>query len=75
MRGTGGNRFIAGDADLTDLMRAIHEGLHQLREWADDTGRHLDVGAITIDTKRIPSGRISVSVTGDLTGTPQVGHE
>lgn len=66
MRGTGGNRFIAGDADLRALEIAIHEGLGSLLDWADATGRRVDIGAISVDTRRIPSGKISVSVTGDL---------
>ena len=74
-RGTGGNRFIPGDADRTELVLAIQRGLHDLHVWAQDTDRALDVGAITVTTRRIPSGNISVSVTGDLTTPPTVATE
>jgi hypothetical protein len=63
-RGTGGNRFINSDAELPDLMRVIHEGLYELAEY--DASRPLDIAEITIVTRRIPSGRISVEVTADL---------
>lgn len=66
-RSTGGNRFIPGDSDRTALVSAVSRGLHDLHAWAETTDRAVDVGAITITTKRIPSGAISVSVTGDLT--------
>ena len=66
MRGTGGNQFIESDATAADLLRTINDQLGDLREWAEDTGRGLDLAEITISTKRIPSGRISVSVTADL---------
>ena len=66
MRGTGGNRFIPGDASLAVLAETIHQGLIELREWARDTDREFDPGAISVETTRIPSGAISVSVTGDL---------
>jgi hypothetical protein len=65
-RSTGGNRFISHDADCGDLARAIERGLLELRDWAADTGRVFDAGAISVETKRIPSGAISVTVTGDL---------
>ena len=71
MRGTGGNRFIEADADLPDLMRVIHEGLYELRDWAEGTDRHFDLAEVTVSTRRIPSGRISVTVAADLTTTDQ----
>lgn len=70
IRGTGGNRFILGDSDRTALVVAVQQGLFDLHEYAAATGRSVDVGAITVTTRRIPSGAISVSVTGDLTYTP-----
>lgn len=66
MRGTGGNRFIEADASCADLLRSINDQLGDLREWAEWSDRVLDVGEITISTKRIANGRISVSVTADL---------
>lgn len=51
-----------------DLRRAIAEGLDNLEDWFEGTPRELDIGALTIETKRIPNGRISVSVTGDPKG-------
>lgn len=66
MRGTGGNRFIEPDATSADLMRSINDQLGDLREWAADTGRIFDLGAVSIETKRIKNGRISVSVEADL---------
>lgn len=63
-RGTGGNRFIAADAKIPDLMRVIHEGLYELAEY--DPDRPLDIAEVTITTTRIPSGRISVEVAADL---------
>lgn len=64
MRGTGGNRFIPGDASQADLLAAIARGLDELRAWAHPE-RRFDLGAITVDTKRV-GDRISVTVTGDL---------
>lgn len=66
MRGTGGNRFIEPDATCADLLKSINDQLGDLRAWAAETGRTLDVAEITISTRRIKSGRISVSVTADL---------
>lgn len=66
MRGTGGNRFVEPDATRGDLMRSINDQLGDLHEYAVETGRVLDLAEVTISTKRIPSGRISVSVTADL---------
>jgi hypothetical protein len=70
MRGTGGNRFIGTDPTAADLMRSINDQLGDLREWATDTGRVLDLAEVTISTKRIPSGVVSVSVTADLADDP-----
>lgn len=71
MRGTGGNRFIEADATCADLLRSINDQLGDLREWAEWSDRTLDIGEITISTKRISNGRISVSVTADLSGADQ----
>lgn len=65
-RGTGGNRFIPADAGLLDLRVAIEHGLGDLMAYANRTGRSIDYGALTVETRRIRDGRISVSVTGDL---------
>jgi hypothetical protein len=73
IRGTGGNRFIAPDAEIPDLMRVIHEGLYELHDWASETGRGFDLAAVTVETVRIPSGRISVTVSADLTA-PEEGE-
>jgi len=70
MRGTGGNRFIGPDATRADLLRSINDQLSDLHEWAAWSGRTLDIAEVTISTKRIPSGRISVSVTADLAPAP-----
>jgi len=66
MRGTGGNLFIEADATSADLLRSINDQLGDLREYAAETGRIFDVAEVTISTKRVKSGRISVSVTADL---------
>ena len=66
VRGTGGNHFIPADATIGDLERAITDGLIDLDGWADETGRLFDPGAVTIQTKRIRNGRISVKVAADL---------
>lgn len=66
MRGTGGNRFIPANATDAELLVAVRDGLRDLRSWALIDGRTLDLGAITVETKRIKSGRISVAVTADL---------
>lgn len=75
-RGTGGNRFIEADATSADLMRSINDQLGDLREWAEEVGRVFDIGAVSIDTKRIANGRISVTVEADLTSVnpPGSGH-
>lgn len=72
MRGTGGNRFIEADATADDLIACISAQVEDLREWAEATYRALDLGEITISTKRIKSGRISVTVTADLPAAPEV---
>lgn len=69
MRGTGGNQFIDADATAADLLRSINDQLGDLREWAVGTGCVLDLAEVTISTKRISTGRISVSVTADLAYT------
>ena len=66
MRGTGGNRFIPADATRADLMRSINDQLGDLQEYADETARSFDLAEVTIYTRRIPSGLISVSVEADL---------
>ena len=72
MRATGGNRFIAADADRGALLAAIDRGLAELEAWvADDPHQTFDPGAITVDTLRTANGRISVSVTGDFINTAQ----
>jgi hypothetical protein len=48
------------------LAAAIARGLTELEDWGRDVGRAFDPGAITVETKRIANGLISVSVTGDL---------
>lgn len=70
MRGTGGNRFLGPDATRGDLLSSINDQLGDLQEWADETGRLLDLAEVTISTRRIPSGKISVSVTADLAPDP-----
>lgn len=67
LRGTGGNRFIEPDATSADLLRSINDQLGDIREYAAETGHVFDIAEVTISTKRIPNGRISVSVTADLT--------
>lgn len=74
MRGTGGNRFIPADATSADLMRSINDQIGDLREWATETGRVFDLAEVSIYTKRIPSGLISVSVEADL-GRPSSPEE
>lgn len=67
MRGTGGNRFIDHDAGIPAFVAAVHDGLRELRRYAEDTDRRLDLGAITVETMPTVDGRlICVSVTGDL---------
>lgn len=70
LRGTGGNRFIEPEATRADLLSTINDQLGDLDEYAADTGRVLDLAEVTISTRRIPNGRISVSVTADLTIPP-----
>lgn len=66
MRGIGGNQFIPEDSGLEDLMGEIWHGLRYLERYAEETGREIDYGAITVDTCRISTGKISVAVSGDL---------
>lgn len=66
MRGTGGNRFLPADATRGDLLASINDQLGDLHEWATDMGQTVDLAELTISTRRIPNGRISVSVTADL---------
>lgn len=72
-RSTGGNRFIRGDATTAELADAIEAGLLDLAVYALNTDRRLDPGAVTVTTRRVPSGLISVSVTGDLTSVTPAG--
>lgn len=65
-RSTGGNRFIPADATSGDLLSSINDQLGDLREWAEITSRVFDLGQISIDTRRIPNGTISVTVEADL---------
>lgn len=66
-RGTGGNRILDGDASIPDLMRVIHEGIYELKDWAeDDDSLRLDLGRLTVKTERVRSGKISVEVSADL---------
>lgn len=71
MRGTGGNLFIRPDATSADLLRSINDQLGDLREYAAETGRVLDIADISISTRRIPSGLISVTVAADLADAPE----
>jgi hypothetical protein len=71
MRGTGGNRFIPAEATRSDLLRTINDQLGDLHEYAAETGRVLDLAEVTISTRRIPSGLISVTVTADLAPAPR----
>ena len=66
MRGSGGNQFIEADATRGDLLKTINDQLGDLHEYAAQTGRSLDLAEVTISTRRIPNGRISVTVTADL---------
>lgn len=72
MRGTGGNRFIEADSSAGDLLASINDQLGDLREWASWSGRVLDLAEVTISTRRIANGRISVSVTADLAAAPEL---
>lgn len=74
MRGTGGNRFIGPDATRGDLLASINDQMGDLQEWADWSGRLLDLAEVTISTKRIPGGNISVSVTADLAPDHRPAH-
>lgn len=65
LRGAGGNRFIEADATRGQLMSCINDQLGDLYEWAEPD-QEVDLGRITILAQRIPSGRISVTVMGDL---------
>lgn len=64
-RKTGGNTFISENATVNELMAAIHDGILALVEWCDED-QEFDPGAISVETHRIPSGKISVDVGGDL---------
>lgn len=66
MRGTGGNLIIGADSTSADLLKSINDQLGDLREYAAETGRLLDIAEISISTMRTNSGSISVSVTADL---------
>ena len=68
-RGTGGNQFIDHDAQIEDVVAEVRRGLIRLRDYAERTGRALDLGAISVETSWTNDARlISVSVTGDLQG-------
>jgi hypothetical protein len=73
MRGTGGNLFIRSDATTGDLLKSINDQLGDIRQHAAETGRVLDVAEITISTKRVPSGLISVNVSADLAAASEPG--
>lgn len=70
LRGTGGNLFIEPGATTADLLGSINDQLGDIRAYAAETGRVLDIAEVTISTCRIPSGRISVTVTADLADAP-----
>ena len=76
MRGTGGNRFIDHDASISDLVMAVQRGLRELRDYAEDDGRRIDLAAISVETRPTRDGRlISVTVSGDLTPLPPRGGD
>jgi hypothetical protein len=70
MRGTGGNQFIRADANTFDLLMSIRDQLAHMRAVAEESGRYLDVGEVTISTRRIKDGRVSVSLSADLATAP-----
>lgn len=74
-RGTGGNRFVEADANIIELLLCARDQLQEIETYALETGRHLDLAAVTIDTRRIKSGRISVEVTADLPAEPSGGSD
>jgi hypothetical protein len=47
------------------ILASIGRQLEELHVYAQETGRRLDVGRVTVDTQRV-RGRISVTVTADL---------
>lgn len=66
-RGTGGNQFMEADAGIPELMHVIHEGLHELVDWCEgDDDLEFDIAKVTINTERVPSGKVSVTVSADL---------
>ena len=65
-RGTGGNRFIPADAHILELVHSIKDQLVHLHRYAEEDGKELDLGAITVDTQRSNSESISVTVSADL---------
>ena len=71
-RGTGGNCFIGPEATRGDLLRTINDQLGDLHEYAEATGRVLDIAEVSVDTKRTKSGRISVRVSADLVDVPDL---
>lgn len=71
MRETGGNRFIGSDATRGELLRSINDQLGDLYQYATETDRVLDLAEVTISTRRVPSGLISVTVTADLATTSE----
>lgn len=65
-RGCGGNQFVEGDANMMEVLLCIRDQLQFIEKYAEEDGRKFDLAEITVTTKRIPSGRISVNVEADL---------
>lgn len=70
-RETGGNSFISENPTVNELMVAIHDGVLSLVEWYADGPDEFDPAAISVDTERISSGKISVTVSGDAKKVPR----
>jgi len=66
IRTTGGNQFVAHDAGVIEILLCARDQLQTIEQYAKETGQTLDLAQITIHTRRIPSGKISVGVEADL---------
>jgi hypothetical protein len=64
-RSTGGNRILAADSGIEEIALSVKRQLAEIRDY--DPERDIDFGTVVVETRRVKSGLLSVSVEADLT--------
>jgi hypothetical protein len=63
-RSTGGNRILAADSGIEEIPLSVKRQLAEIRDY--DPERDIDFGTVVVETRRVKSGLLSVSVEADL---------